>query len=437
MNIFLTGQCSLHWGRMEFGNIGNHYIIEPLIRELNKTFQGAKVKTTFQMSNEFCERENISVLPMELYYGWNDDLEIALKELAIAKLFNQTNTIVSKTDFIREVLSADLVIDFSGDIWGDNADFLGPNRFLVGLIKDRVAQLLGKPTVMLAGSPGPFNNQDILVFAKEVFKNFDLVTNREPLSTILLDKHGFDTTNTYNYACPSFLFETQKDFSFSNFLTNEGIKETNRPKAGFILCGWNFTEGPFDKWPRNDNDYIQFVESIEYIINDLQMDVYLMSHSNGFPVPPEPFKLQHGRDYPIIKQLEQVLIKRGIENHLFTIDGVYSTWETKAIIGNLDFIVSGRVHGAIAGLSQAVPTVIIDYGHKPKAHKLEGFANLAGVEEFIANPATSEELIAKIKLCYKNSKHISNRLAESMRDIKKSALNQFNTLRIMYEQKDI
>ena len=32
-----------------------------------------------------------------------------------------------------------------------------------------------------------------------------------------------------------------------------------------------------------------------------------------------------------------------------------------------------RIHGAVAALSQSVPTVIIDYGHEPKAHKLIGF----------------------------------------------------------------
>lgn len=44
MNILLIGQCSLHWGRMEFGNIGNYYIIEPFIRELHQTFPAAKIK---------------------------------------------------------------------------------------------------------------------------------------------------------------------------------------------------------------------------------------------------------------------------------------------------------------------------------------------------------------------------------------------------------
>lgn len=430
MNILLIGQCSLHWGRLEFGNIGNYYIIEPFIRELHQTFPSANIKTIFQMSDDFCDRENISVLPMELYYGWNkDDLDTALEELSIAELYDRTGNIIATTKYIEEVLSADFVIDFSGDIWGDNADFLGTNRFLIGLIKDRVAQLLGKPTVMLAGSPGPFANQETLEFAREVFANFDLVTNREPVSTHVLNEYRFDVSKTHSQACPSFLFEPKKDFSFSSVLENEGIKDDGRPKAGFILCGWNFTEGPFDKWPRNDKDYNQFAEAVEYMIEELSMDVYLMSHSNGFPIPPKEFELQHGRDYPIIKQLQKVLKKRGVQDHIYSIDGVYDAWETKALIGNFDFLVSGRVHGAIAGLSQAIPTVIVDYGHEPKAHKLEGFAKVAEVEEYVADPSTSKDLKNKIYSCFTNRIEVNKDLSNRIITVRELAKNNFTRLK--------
>jgi hypothetical protein len=155
--ILLTGQCTLHWGRMEFGNIGNYYILEPLVRELHRVFVGAEIRTTFQLSREFSQRERVTVLPMDLYYGWQeDDLARAEKETAAARHYAATGSLTLDTPFIKEVLAADLVVDFSGDLWGDNAVILGPNRLQTGLCKDRTAQLLGKPVVLLAGSPGPF-----------------------------------------------------------------------------------------------------------------------------------------------------------------------------------------------------------------------------------------------------------------------------------------
>ena len=203
---------------MEFGNIGNYYIIEPFIRELHKIYSNAQIKTTMQMSERFQKDEKVKVLPMELYYGWNkNDLDLALSELASAYIYAKTGVLPKITNFIKEVLEADIVIDFSGDIWGDNSNFLGSERFLIGLIKDRVSQLLGKKTAMIAGSPGPFKNQKIKDFAKKVYENFDLVTNREPISVDLMRKMGFNVSKTKSLACPAFFFEPAKGKKLNNF----------------------------------------------------------------------------------------------------------------------------------------------------------------------------------------------------------------------------
>lgn len=429
MNILIIGQCTLHWGRMEFGNIGNYYIIEPFIRELHKVYPDAKIRTTMQMTERFQKDENIEIVPMELYYGWNaNDLETALSELASAQIYAKTGIIPKETPYIQEVLKADLVIDFSGDIWGDNADFLGADRFLIGLIKDRVPQLLGKKTVMLAGSPGPFEKQQVKEFAKEVYTNFDLVTNREPISIGLMEKAGFDISKTESLACPAFLFEPAKGKKIEKLLEDEGLK-TSRKKVGFIICGWNFIEGPFDKENRENNEYIQFAQAVEFISEELGVDVYLMSHSNGFYVPPKEFKLIHGRDYPEAKKLQEIIETRGIAKNVYSLDGVYDTWETKAILGSFDMLISGRVHGAVGGLSQNVPTVIIDYGHEPKAHKIMGFATVAGVEKYVADPAIKEDIISKIKNCWIGRIEYRHFLEQKIPDVKNLARKNFDALK--------
>jgi len=433
MRIFIIGQCTLHWGRMEFGNIGNYYIIEPFVRELHRVFPSAEIVTTLQMSDEFCARERISVLPMEYYYGWTgNDLEIALRELEAAKHFASTGSLPLRTPYIEEVLRSDLVIDFSGDIWGANADFLGPDRFHVGLIKDRVAQLLGRPTVMLAGSPGPFNDQTTLEFAREVFSGFDLVTNRESVSTSLLAEWGFDTSKVHSLACPAFLFEPTSDVDSE--VLNEITGSGERPVAGFIICGWNFLEGPFDKWPRNDSDYDIFASAVEFMTEKLGLRVVLMSHSNGFPIPPRPFELHHGRDYPIAVQLAEVLTKRGVSKDVHVLHGVYDAWQTKAIIGRFDMLVSGRVHAAVAGLSQHVPTVIIDYGHEPKAHKLAGFADIAGVREYVADPGDPEEIRGRIESCWTRRNELREHLILRMEDVRRLARRNFELLPRVIEE---
>lgn len=432
MRIFITGQCTLHWGRMEFGNIGNYYIIEPFVQLLHETFSTAELVTTFQMSDRFCRREKIHVLPMDLYYGWKNDLEKAEEELKIAETYIKTGELKRITPYIEEVRKADLVIDFSGDMWGNNADFLGDDRFYVGLCKDRVAQIFAPKTVMLAGSPGPFNNNKNLEFAKEVYANFDLVANRDYISVNLLKNYGFDTSKTYSLACPAFVFKPVNIKKIQNLPQVSDIIKSDRPKIGFVICGWNFTEGPFDKWPRPDTDYDIFAKAIENFSEMVNADIYLMSHSNGFPIPPEKFVLKHGRDYPIIKQLQKVLSDRGKAKNIFALDGVYDAWQTKAIIGQFDMFVSGRVHGAVAALSQAIPTVIIDYGHEPKAHKLKGFAEVAGALEYVAEPDKSNDLVNKMMLCWNNRKNYQIKLNNHIPKVKELAKQNFSLLKTLF-----
>ena len=432
MIILVIGQCTLHWGRMEFGNIGNYYIIEPFVRELKTQFPNCEIKTTMQMSSGFCEREGVSVVPMELYYSWSkNDLSRAEKELNIAKNFAETGVLEETTPYIDEVVKADLVIDFSGDIWGDNADFLGDDRFYVGLCKDRVAQLLGKKTIMLAGSPGPFSGDKNLEFAKEVFKGFDLVTNRESLSRKILDDNGFDCSRLQDLACPAFLFEPKKIKNIEAFLEGEGVVKKENPLVGFVLCGWNFIEGPFDKWPIEDSEYIVFAEAVEHL-EKLGAEVCLMSHSNGFIPGKEPFELIHGRDYPVTKQLKDIIEKRGIAKKVCVLDGVYDTWTTKAIIGEFDMFVSGRIHAAVSALSQSVPTVIIDYGHEPKAHKLKGFAIEAGALDYVADPAEGNDLNKKIDLCWENLNEYRSKLNLKIPKTKEKAKENFAQIKNLF-----
>jgi len=431
MRIILTGQCTLHWGRLEFGNIGNYYIIETSVRELHRVFPNAEIVTTFQMTDEFCKRERISCLPMDLFYSWSEiDLEQSLKELGIAFIFSTTGKLVATTPYIEAVLQSDLVIDFSGEMWGYHAELVGKNRFLVGLIKDRVVQLLRKPVVSLAGTQGPFTDERTKEFAKQVFKDFKLVANREAETTELLKSDGFDITNLKIFACPAFLFEPKPDDEMKEIYTRDKIIDKKRKTIGFALCGFNMLEGPYDKWPRRDDEYTQFAEAIEYIVNNLDARVVLMSHSNGFELPPN-FKLIHGRDYPIAKQLQCVVGKRGKVNmdDVICLDNLYNPWETKAIIKQFDMFVTGRLHASVAALSQNVPTVIIMHGHGPKSHKMIGFSKIVGVEEYVTYPNSAEEIKENIQRCWNNKDPIREHLIKRIPIVKDTARMSFNALR--------
>lgn len=418
--IFIIGQCTLHWGRMEFGNIGNYYIIEPFFIELKRNFPSAIFVTTMQFSDEFCKKFNIDTVPMELYYDFSSDCNLYNAKTEYQMLLEDDNF---NTPYIQQVRKSDFVIDFSGDIWGDNADFLGKDRFATGCYKDLTAQML-KPTVMMAGSPGPFSPDKNLDLARQTYAGFTFVTNREPISTRLLKSLGFDVSKTNDYPCPSFLFEKSNN---RNDIPQLSKENENQLLVGFMLCGWNFKRGPFDTWPRTDEEYDVFRELLIYLIKQFKAKIVLLSHSNGFDVPPKPFVLKHGRDYPILEQLKKSFNNTEYDKNIRLLDGIYTPAVTKAIVSQFDVLISGRMHGAVSGLSQSIPTLIIDYGHEPKAHKLRGFAEVVIDEQddIIADPNNIDDLINKSTNIINNRTEWHSYLQSYNKHIKTRAQEQF------------
>lgn len=430
MRILVIGQASTHWGRKEFGNIGNYYVAESFFRELNRVFPKSEIHTTQQLTDEFCKRENVKCVPLELYYGWNEaDVPTAYRELALAELFNETKSLIEVTPYMKEVLESDLVIDFSGDMWGDNAELAGENRFLVGLLKIRTAQLLGKKTAMIAGSPGPFDKcGELLPLAKKVFNTFDLVTDREPESKNVLAKYGFDTTKVHDLACPAFLFQPANEDLVSDKIKDTILCNKKRPVIGFMICGWNMLQGPFSREDWKPEEYKNYVELIRHMVKTYGVDICLMSHSNGFKLPPH-FELIHGRDYLLTTQLYDVCKKTDVSENVFIMDGIYLPKETMGIVNKFDMLISGRVHGAIAGLAQAIPTTVIDYGHEPKAHKLKGFATLLEMQEYVADPHSLEDMIAKSSKCWENRVQIHQYLSERLPIVRDLSRKNFDLLK--------
>ena len=385
------------------------------MRELHRVFPDAVIRTTFQMTDAFKKRERVETVPMDLYYGWSaGELERARHEVRLARGYRETGALSESTPYIDEVLRSDLVVDFSSDMWSDNGDLAGSGRLEAGMCKDRTAQLLGKPTALVAVSPGPIANPEMLAFARETYANFDLVTNREPVSTRLLKAAGFDVSRTYDCACPAFLFEKEPDEQTCAIVADLNRAANGRPLIGFAICGWNFPLGPFDRAQRADDEFAVFAKAVDLAVNELGGEAVMISHANGFTPPPAPFRLLPGRDYPLAAQLAEVARKRYGLRNIQCVETPLLPKQIKALMGHFEMMVSGRVHGAVAALSQGVPTVIIDYGHEPKAHKLQGFAEVAGVTEFVADPVDEAGMMARIRKCWEDRESVRRGLNERM-----------------------
>jgi colanic acid/amylovoran biosynthesis protein len=141
-----------------------------------------------------------------------------------------------------------------------------------------------------------------------------------------------------------------------------------------------------------------------------------------------------GWDFYICNQLYS-LLDNTIKERVILLDNIYLHSETKAIIRYFDMLISGRVHGAIAALSQAITTVILDYGHTLKAHKLQGFAQLLDIQEYVADPTSSIDMIEKVSKCLNSKEVISKKLKEKNISIGNLARQNFDLLKNTIKEK--
>lgn len=415
--IMVTGLCTLHWGRLQYGNVGNYYIVEPLFRLLHKYYPEAEIVTTFQMDDNFISRENINVVPMELYYAWQcDDVGKAEKDVETAQKYVVDTDSVKLTPYLSCIKDADLIINVSGDMWGANAEHVGHERFYVDCLKMKAAQILNKRTVLYAVTPGPFpiERRDL---ALEVFSKFDLVVIREKVSFDNLKKWGFPLDNVVWAPCPSFLFETDSNYTskWTDLISQSGSKI-----IGFTFGGFNMPVGPYDMWPRENAQYDVFIKIIEHIINDLDCRICIFSHTNGFELPPH-FKLINGRDFTILSRLYELLIEKNecYKETIILINEPLLPVQLKTIIGKLDMLVTGRVHASVAATSQCVPTVFMEYDRRViYSDKMLGFSQQLGLEDYVCMPGNYEQIKDCVDRCFFHRQEVREHLEMKMAEIK-------------------
>ncbi|MFW6226909.1 MAG: polysaccharide pyruvyl transferase family protein, partial [Bacteroidota bacterium] len=389
--IFLTGLTSSTLGGMEFGNLGNYAVIEPFIEGLKKEFPDHQIYTTIQLSDKFCSTYQITSLrnPRFYTYGFataketiNDFIRLFTYKYLGWIFASRKDLILLKSALLKNIHQADFVIDFSGDVFGDNAKY---NVFLEGVAKIIISKGLGKKVFMVASSPGPFNKFWQQLFGLKTLRKVSLIINREDISSQRLLSYGLSSDKVITTACPSFNFTCDYQIPLDKYCK---IKP-NLPTVGIIISGWNMPEDSYHKVPRKKEELTVFLKLIEHIHNTYECNVVLMSHAHKFQ--PQT-GMKQGNDFYISKQLfeeAQVELK---SDRLFLFEEILEAKDTKAIISNLDFLVSGRLHGAVSGFSQYIPTLVVNYGNGPKPLKLKGFVDLIGVPECLCEPNNLNQL---------------------------------------------
>jgi len=424
LNILVIGMTSGSLGGMEFHNLGNFIIVDPLFKLLREHFPDDIIKTSIQLSESFYKKYNLIQLKNKRFWSYGKYTgQESFKDIirfCIWKII-KNKKILQKSCLLSEILEADLVIDFSGDIYGENAAW---TKYLESNLRLYFSIMMKKQVAMIIGSPGPFHKKWKLQIAKYILPKLDLITNREEISTQLLGNYGILNKNMYTTACPSIFFEKTEQKELEKKLDYSDLFNYKGKTLGIILCGWNLPVGPYNKWPREEWEFKSIIELINHLYLKTEYRICLMSHQN---LTDQASKIIFGNDHKIISRIID-LIENTKRDRIFTLKDVYTAAESKAIISSFDILVSGRIHGAVQGLSQNIPTAIIDYGHEPKAHKLKGFAKLYDIEQFVCDPIKSENMISIVDNLISSKDIIRQHLEDHNPIVKEKALLTFKLL---------
>lgn len=387
--ILVTGMTSLRPFAMELENLGNFVIVEPFFRTLRRRFPEATIVTTLQLTESFARGANLRVVRDERLWGrsWKavasagTALLLAAARHLVGRLTGHRPAWLARlSPRLREIAGADMVLDFSGDMFGDNAH--GWRHLFLGWTTPVLANLTDTPCYFVASSPGPFGTRLAAWAARNALPRYRIVSTREPISLELLRELGLRGDRYRSHACPSFGFQPlPATASFAAIAAREpALKPGPKPLVGLILADLNMATPPLYRWPRDDADFAPFVDLVRFMVRELGVRVCVMSHQNS--TGPD-FELRPGPDHRVVARLVEMV---ALED-AFTLRHLYDASAMHRLIGGLEALVSGRIHGAVQGLSQRIPTAIIDYHLPPGAHKLEGFARLAGVERYLCDPA--------------------------------------------------
>jgi colanic acid/amylovoran biosynthesis protein len=425
--IMLTGLTSGGLGMMEVHNLGNYLILEPLLENLRAEFPTAILRTTLQLSENTCKRFNITCLrhprfwtyaKVTAFHTLTDWLRLGLYHL----FGRRPQSLIQKSLLLRELASADMVLDLGGDLFGDNS---APLRFLEGASRMLMARALGKPVIHFASSPGPFTRSFWHRWLGPLVLNrITLLTNREPISTQLLIQLGVKPSQIVDTACPSFLYASKPKIDPREILQAEGINPS-RPIIGVILCGWNMPKPPYTKVPRDPEELQAFLPMLNRLLAETDAQLLLMSHSHRTAADGS---LKPGPDATIMGQFHDALQPASHPDRVFLLKGLYDATDMRGVLSRLDLLVSGRLHGAVSGMTSLVPTVIVDYGHEPKAHKLRGLAELMQISEYLVDPSQPERLGEVVMGAWTHRKDLHAHLQRRLPEVQALARKNFNLL---------
>lgn len=209
-----------------------------------------------------------------------------------------------------------------------------------------VARALSKPTVVYAGTVGPFSDALTRYLTGWLLRRVDLVTLREERSlTTTLELIGSRGPPVHVATDPAFLMPPISTLRVQEILAAEGVPETG------ILIGFTTTSDMAQRYAVSHG-----LTPSAYLRDRARLADYLTTrYSARVLLIPHCVEGHVRRDDRVVNAYILEHITRS--DRVYALPGSYTARELKGVIGRCCLLVGERTHSMIAAASLAVPIV--------------------------------------------------------------------------------
>jgi colanic acid/amylovoran biosynthesis protein len=401
--ILLQDSTDHHRIGFEF-NRGAAAILVSTIETIGRLLPDAQFVTFVQLSDSFAACQGIRVVKnkrsstrqfslTESVKSWWLFLRCALWAV-LHKYLRMNIASLVNNGRLKEYHQADIVLDLSMDHYNNDRSVIEVAEISRDIF---LGVLLGKPVVIYAQSPGPFNGWLASHIAKFTLNRVSLVTLRENISRRLLDELGIIKPVVRVTADPAFLLEPPLDKRTTEILSELGLHGNHAPLIGIGTPEGELWGGTND-WRGRKRLMRSAFHLLEYLLSE-RLFLSLMKLVKGSKNY-STMQAQHsGKTAATIADLADHLVEKlgvsvllvphfvpprsdveGEDNGLVVADAIhrivsnkdkvipvigdFTAREVKGVIGKCELFISLKMHPAIAATSQCVPTIVIGSHHK-------------------------------------------------------------------------
>lgn len=312
---------------------------------------------------------------------------------------------------LEEMANADVIISApGGPYFGDL--YAASHEIQEHLLHILLSKFLGKPVMIYGPSMGPFKAHWRNIIRRQILKNVEIISLRDPISFYYLKDLKLTRPLIYLTADSALqdIVKVNEDQIIEIMIAENIIASKKDLKNKFLVgitptgASWNYrnVKNPAQKQKKYNRI---MANTINYLIDKYSAKVIFFPQLYG-----------NSNDMPLINQIVNMVDEK---DEIKILSNRWNSEIQQAIISQMDLFIGNRYHSVIFALKSAVPTVCLAYEHKAIA-----VMNTVKLSNYVIkiNDLTYEILIDRIEQLWRERKKIRKTLESQIKVIRNNSL---------------